>query len=100
MVGKLARKKAGKVAKAAKEDVTMTPVEKVKKTINKSKRRQQAAAAAKAGAPAGKPESKKERRKRIALTALAGSRVPGSAAAETPEALKQRHAEEWKEMKA
>eukprot|EP00440_Ansanella_granifera_P073714 gb/GFBE01079987.1/.p1 GENE.gb/GFBE01079987.1/~~gb/GFBE01079987.1/.p1 ORF type:complete len:170 (+),score=51.12 gb/GFBE01079987.1/:1-510(+) len=95
----------GKSAAAStKGDVNMTDAGKVKRTINKSKRRKEQAAAVKASAAAAaagaKRESKKERRKRIALSALAGAKIPGSAKAETPDQLRQRHAQEWKDMKA
>ncbi|CAK9021947.1 unnamed protein product [Durusdinium trenchii] len=80
----MVRKKKGKESK----DVVMAPVKegKVKKTINKSKRRK---------APKPQPavaESRKQRRKRIAAS------VGGTG--ETAEQLRGRQVVEWKEMKA
>ncbi|CAE7227685.1 unnamed protein product, partial [Symbiodinium pilosum] len=85
----MAPRKKGKAQ--SKGDVVMTPVgkdAKVKKTINKSRRRK---AAAQTPAKAV-PESRKQRRKRVADSAVAGS--------EGEEELRRRQAEEWKAMKA
>eukprot|EP00747_Dinoflagellata_sp_TGD_P166248 gnl/TRDRNA2_/TRDRNA2_188751_c0_seq1.p1 gnl/TRDRNA2_/TRDRNA2_188751_c0~~gnl/TRDRNA2_/TRDRNA2_188751_c0_seq1.p1 ORF type:complete len:189 (+),score=61.10 gnl/TRDRNA2_/TRDRNA2_188751_c0_seq1:133-699(+) len=98
--------KTPKAKKTTSSDATMAsaaPKKKssVKKSINKSKRRKLAAAANKddaMGVPAH--ESKKARRKRIALAALVNTGKPGSPAAETPEKLRARQEQEWKDMKA
>ncbi|CAE7666331.1 RIOX1, partial [Symbiodinium sp. CCMP2456] len=85
----VARKK-GRAAAQSKGDVVMTPAgqdAKVKKTINKSRRRKATASQAKAA-----PESRKQRRKRLASSAVSGG--------ESEEELRKRQAEEWKSMKA
>eukprot|EP00930_Biecheleria_cincta_P072048 TRINITY_DN59491_c0_g1_i1.p1 TRINITY_DN59491_c0_g1~~TRINITY_DN59491_c0_g1_i1.p1 ORF type:complete len:177 (+),score=62.57 TRINITY_DN59491_c0_g1_i1:93-623(+) len=94
-VSKKGRVKKRGDAQGASKDVTMGDAGKVKRKINKSKRKQ-----ATKMQTQQRPESKKERRKRIALAALAGARVPGSSAAETAEQLRARHAEERKQTKA
>merc|ERR1712150_427300 len=76
---------------------------KVKKTINKAKRRQaRADVATKKQLAMGVQvlESKKARRKRIAMVTLAHKSAVGAASNEEPEVLRQRQATEWKEMKA
>ncbi|CAE7228685.1 RIOX1, partial [Symbiodinium microadriaticum] len=83
-------RKKGRAAAQSKGDVVMTPAgqdAKVKKTINKSRRRKATTAPAKAA-----PESRKQRRQRLASSAVSGG--------ESEEELRKRQAEEWKSMKA
>eukprot|EP00932_Pfiesteria_piscicida_P008078 SRR837773.18366.p2 GENE.SRR837773.18366~~SRR837773.18366.p2 ORF type:complete len:144 (+),score=76.81 SRR837773.18366:117-548(+) len=74
---------------------------KVKKTVNKRKRReaQAAVAAGKVTVPVIKASKTKGKRRRELISHLANA-AKASGRAETPEQLKQRQASEWKEMKA
>ncbi|CAE7444364.1 unnamed protein product [Symbiodinium necroappetens] len=83
-------RKKGRAAAQSKGDVVMTPAgqdAKVKKTINKSRRRKATTAPAKAA-----PESRRQRGRRRVEKVASGCAVL--------QELRKRQAEEWKSMKA
>mmetsp|Transcript_123921 Transcript_123921/g.219589 ORF Transcript_123921/g.219589 Transcript_123921/m.219589 type:complete len:173 (-) Transcript_123921:8-526(-) len=101
--GLLVKKGSVKASTAAsKKDVVMGSAAtkkssaKVRKRINKVKRRKSLTDRKDVAMGASLRESRKARRKRIAL---AGASLP-QGGAEAPEVLQQRQAAEWKEMKA